>query len=136
MSKVYFYMVFCTGLIMLLSMAGIPVGAEGLLDFTESSTSDVSSFSLSSFFTEIAALFGIGVATGIAISFFTKTPNESYIIAPLALGIFTAVVGTLIGLINYTKDMGFVYGVVLLLMFPITVGFAIAIINFWRGVDS
>lgn len=136
MSKVYFYMVFCTGLILLLSMGGIPVGAEGLLSFLGSSSNDVSSFSLSSFFTEIAALLGIGVVTGIAISFFTKTPNESYIVAPIALGIFTAVVGTLIGLINYTKDMGFVYGIIVLLLFPVTVGFAIAIINFWRGVDS
>lgn len=136
MSKVYFYMIFCTGLLLFMNIAGIPIGASGFLDFIDSSVDDVSSFSLSSFMNEIIELLAIGVGVGIAISFFTKTPNESYIIAPTALGILTTVVGTLIGLINYTKDMGYVYFIILLLLLPITVGFVIALINFWRGTDS
>lgn len=134
MSKVYTYMVLSVGLTLLLRFAGIPTGADSLLTFI-GLASDVSEISSGEFFIAIIALFSVGVGAGIAISFFTKSPSETFIVAPIALGIFTVIISTFISIVNYTSGMGFVYYLVYLLFVPLLVGFAIAIIQFWRGSD-
>lgn len=135
MSKVYNYMILAVGLTLLLKFAGIPSGADSILTWL-GLAGDASGISLGEFFVAIGALFIVGTGSGIAISFITKSPAESYIIAPIALGIFTILTSTFIGIINYTKDMGFVFYLTFLIFIPLLVAFGIAIINFWRGVDT
>lgn len=134
MSKVYTYMIISVGLTLLLKFAGIPSGADSLLVYM-GIAGDASQISLSAFFVAVGALFVVGTGAGIAISFFTKSSSETYLVAPIALGIFTVVTATFVSVINYTKDMGFIYYINFLLFAPIIISFAIAIIQFWRGTD-
>ena len=88
---------------------------------------------------DISALCYIGgmiAGSGIAISFFTKSPSETYIIAPIALGLFTVITSTFISVVLYTKDMGYISYIISLLFVPFIASFGISIINFWRGTDS
>jgi uncharacterized membrane protein YphA (DoxX/SURF4 family) len=134
MSKVYNYMVISVGLTFLLKFAGIPSGADAFIEWM-GLTADASGISLGAFFVAVAAVFTIGVGSGIAISFFTRTPSETFIVAPVALGIFTVITSTFISVINYTKDFGFVYYIIWLIFIPLLMGFGITIIQFWRGAD-
>ena len=132
MSKVYNYMVLSVGLVLLMKFAGIPTGADALLIYM-GYADNASTISTGSFFLAIAALFAVGVATGITISFFTRTPSQSYVIAPLALGIFTVISSTFISIINYTSSMGFVHYIAWLLFAPLLIGFGVAIISYWMN---
>lgn len=134
MSKVYNYMILAVGLTFLLKFAGIPSGADSLLSYI-GLTGDASGASFGAFFIAVAALFTIGTGSGIAISFLTKSSSETYLIAPIALGIFTVITSTFVSVVNYTKDMGFVYYIVWLTFIPLLLGFGVAIIQFWRGTD-
>lgn len=134
MSKVYNYMVLCVGLTFLLKFAGIPSGADQFLVWL-GLTGDASGISLGTFFVTVAALFVVGTGSGIAISFLTKSSSETYLVAPIALGIFTVITSTFVSVINYTADMSFIHYIVWLIFIPLLVGFGIAIIQFWRGTD-
>lgn len=134
MSKVYTYMVIAVGLTFLLKFAGLPSGADAFISWL-GLTGGAGGISLGTFYLGVVAIFVVGVAGGITISFFTKTNSESYIIAPLASGIFTVIVSTFISIINYAQDFGWVYYVVYLIFVPLIVGFGIAILQFWRGTD-
>jgi hypothetical protein len=134
MSKVYNYMILSVGLVLLMKFAGIPTGADSLLIYM-GYADNASQISTGTFFLAVAALFAIGVVSGITISFFTKTSSESYLIAPIALGIFTVISSTFVSIINYTNNMGFVNYLVWLIFAPLLIGFGIAIIQFWRGTE-
>jgi hypothetical protein len=117
-----------------MKFAGIPTGADSLLIYM-GYADNASQISTGTFFLAVAALFAIGVVSGITISFFTKTSSESYLIAPIALGIFTVISSTFVSIINYTNNMGFVNYLVWLIFAPLLIGFGIAIIQFWRGTE-
>lgn len=134
MSKVYNYMVIAVGLTFLLKFAGIPTGADSLITWL-GLAGDASGVSLGAFFIAVGAIFVTGTGSGIAISYFTKSPSESYVIAPIALGIFTVIASCFISVVNYTSDMGFVYYITWLIFIPFLAGFGVAIISFWRGTD-
>ena len=134
MDKVWNYVIMATVLTLLLKFAGIPTGADSLLVWL-GLTGDASGISFGAFFVAVVALFAVGTGTGIAISFITKSPSETFIVAPIALGIFTVITSTFVSVINYTKDMGYVYYITFMIFVPLLVGFGIAIINFWRGND-
>src|SRR3990170_5102626 len=108
MDKVWNYVIMATVLTLLLKFAGIPTGADSLLVWL-GLTGDASGISFGAFFVAVVALFAVGTGTGIAISFITKSPSETFIVAPIALGIFTVITSTFVSVINYTKDMGYVY---------------------------
>lgn len=135
MAKIYNYLIISVGLTFLLKFAGIPSGADSLISWL-GLTGDPSGVSLGTFFMGVGALFAVGTGSGIAISFFTKSSSETYVIAPICLGIFTVITSTFISLVNYTKDMGFVFYIVFLMFVPSLIGFAAAIISFWRGSDA
>ena len=137
MSKVYNYMVLAVGLTFLLKFAGIPSGADAFITWLGLS-SDSSGVSMGVFFVGVAAVFAASTLVGgtIAIGFFTKSTPESSIVAPIALGIFGVITSTFVSVINYTKDMDWVYYVVWLIFVPLLVAFGVAIINFWRGSDG
>lgn len=134
MSKVYNYMILAVGLTFLLKFAGIPSGADKFIEFL-GLAGDASGISLGTFISGVVILFAVGTGAGITISFFTKSSSESYLVAPVALGILTVMIGTFVSIINYTKNMGFIYYIVWLIFIPLTLAFGIAIINFWRGND-
>jgi len=135
MSKVYTYMVLAVGLTFLFKFAGLPfTGIENALSWMGLST-EATGISLGTFFLAVAVLFIVGTGTGIAISFITKSPSETYIIAPIALGIFTVFASVVSSIISYTKAFGFIYYIAWLLLAPLLVAFGIAIIQFWRGYD-
>jgi hypothetical protein len=134
MSKVYNYMILAVGLTFLLKFAGIPSGADAFISWLGLS-GDAGGISLGTFFLGVAALFIVGTGSGIAISFFTKSSSETWIVAPIAAGIFTVITSTFISVINYTADFGFVYYITWLIFMPLLSAFAIAIIQFWRGTD-
>lgn len=134
MSKVYNYMVLAVGLTFLLKFAGIPSGADALLSWVGLS-GDVSGVSLGVFFTAVVILFTVGTGIGIAISFITRSPSETFLVASIALGVFTVITATFVSVINFTKDMGYIYYITWLVFAPLIVSFAIAIIQFWRGSD-
>ena len=134
MSKVFNYMILSTGLILLLKFAGIPSGADAFITWLGLSTS-ASGISLGTFFIGVIAIFSIGTAGSIVIGFLTKSQSESFIVAPIAAGIFTSIVSTFVSVINYTVAFGWIYYVTYLIFVPWLVGFAIAIIQFWRGTD-
>lgn len=134
MSKVYEYMALAVVLTFLLKFAGIPSGADSFISWIGLS-GNPSDIGLGTFFIGVAAIFTIGVSAGIVTSFFTKTQSESYIIAPIAAGIFTVIVSTFISVINYASAFGFVYYIVFILFAPLIVAFAVSIIKFWRGTD-
>ena len=131
MSKVYNYMIVAVGLTLLLKFAGLPSGADALINYTDALGYE--SINLSTFFIAIGALFTIGVVGGIAIGFITKSPTESFIIAPIALGIFIVITSTFVSIITYVKDMGFIAYLITLIFVPYLIAFGIAIIEFWRG---
>lgn len=134
MSKVYTYMVIAVGLTFLMKFAGIPTGADSFMAWI-GFAGDASQVSLGDFFLAIAGIFTVGVGAGIAISFLTRTPSETFIAAPIALGIFTVLVSSFISIINYTSGMGWIYYLVWLIFTPLTTGFGVAIVQFWRGAD-
>jgi hypothetical protein len=134
MSKVYNYMVMSVFLIILLKFAGLPTGADSLLVWIGIS-SDISQISLGAYFLAVAGLFSLGAVASIVIGYYTKSSTESTSVAPIALGIFTVLTSTFVSIINYTKDLGFVYYIMYLIFVPLLAGFAVAIIQFWRGVD-
>ena len=131
MSKVYNYMIVAVGLTLLLKFAGLPSGADALIDYTNLLGSD--SINLSTFFTAIVVLFSIGVVGGVAIGFITKSPTETFIIAPIALGIFVVITSTFVSILTYVKDMGFIAYLIALIFIPYLIAFGVAIIEFWRG---
>lgn len=134
MSKVYTYMVLCVGLIALLKFAGIPTGADSVLTFL-GLAEDISEVSAGAYFAAVLAIFVLGAGAGIAISFITKSPSETWVVGTIASGIFTVITATFVSVISYTKDMGFVYYLTYLIFAPLLMGFGIAIIQFWRGTD-
>lgn len=134
MSKIYNYMVVAVALTFLLKFAGLPSGADAFINWLGLS-GDASGISLGSFFIAVAALFVVGTGSGIAISFITKSSSETYLVAPIALGIFTVITSTFVSIINYTRDMGYIYYIVWMLFVPLLGGFGVAIIQFWRGSD-
>lgn len=134
MSKVYNYMILAVGLTFLLKFAGIPSGADSFISWLGLS-GDSSGISTGTFFIGVLALFVIGTGSGIAISFITKSPSETYVIAPLALGMFTVITSTFISIVNYSSDKGYIYYITWLIFVPYLVAFGIAIIQFWRGSD-
>lgn len=135
MSKVYNYMVIAVGITFLLKFAGIPSGADAFIEWL-GLAADASQISLGTFFVSVATIFTVGLGTGIAIGFFTNVPTESFIIAPVALGIFTVITSTFVSVVNYTKDMGYIYYIVWMIFIPLLAGFGIAIISYWRGADG
>lgn len=134
MSKIYNYMIVAVGLTFLLRFAGIPSGADSFITWL-GLASDPSGISFGAFFVGIAAIFVVGTGSGIAISFITKSPSETYIMAPIALGVFTVITSTFISVINYASDFGFIYYITYLIFIPLLAGFGIAILRFWRGTD-
>ena len=132
MSKVYNYMILAVGLTFLLKFAGIPSGADAFITWL-GLNANPSGISLGAFFIGIIAIFSVGTGVGIAISFFTKTTPESYLVAPVALGIFTVITSTFISIVNYTRDFGFVYYLTFMIFIPLLVGFAVALVSYWRG---
>lgn len=134
MSKIYSYMVLAVGLTLLLKFAGIPSGGDAFLSWLGISDS-ASGISMGTFFVAVVALFAGGTLIGISISYLTKSSSESYIIAPVALGIFTVITSTFVSLINYTSDMEYVSYIVAMIFLPLLGGFGIAIIQFWRGTE-
>ena len=132
MTKVYNYMIMAVGLTFLLKFAGIPSGADAFINWLGIGT-NVENISLGTFFIGVAGIFAVGTGVGIAISFFTKTTPESFIVAPVALGIFTVTTSTFISIINYTRDFGFIYYLTYMIFIPLLAGFAIALVSFWRG---
>lgn len=140
MSKVFNYMVISSGLTLLLGLAGIITGAEAQLNWLGFSLTgsliDVSNIPLGNFFSRITDLFIVGAAAGIVVGFFTRSQTESYIIAPVAAGIFTIITSIFMAILNYTSGMGYVYYIVMLIFVPLLMGFAISIISYWRGSDG
>ena len=134
MSKVYTYMVIAVGLTFLLKFAGLPAGGDAFISWMGLS-GDASGIELGNFIKGIIALFVVGSGAGIAIGFLTKSSPESYLVAPIASGIFTIFIGTFVSIINYAADFGWVYYVIYLIFVPLMIGFGISIIQFWRGVD-
>ena len=137
MSKVYNYMVLAVGLTFLLKFAGIPSGADGLLSYIGLS-GNASGISSGAFFIALVALFTLGSATGIAISFFTKSPSETWVIQGIALGIFTVITSTFVSVVNYASGNAplWIYYIVWMIFIPLLVGFGTSIISWWRGGDS
>lgn len=134
MSKVYNYMILAVGITFLLKFGGIPSGADTFIQWM-GLAGDASGVSLGAFFVGIASVFSIGALSGIAISFFTGTTQETFIAAPIALGIFTVITSTFVSIINYTTGMGWIYYLVWLTFIPLLVAFGVAIMQFWRGTD-
>ena len=134
MSKVYNYMVLGVGLTFLLKFAGIPSGADWFL-FKLGLTGDISGVTLGWFYGAVLATFALGTLGAITIGYFTRSSSESYVMAPVASGVFAMLASTFISIIEYTKDMGFVYYITWLIFVPLLLGFGIAIIQFWRGSD-
>ncbi|UCD20936.1 MAG: hypothetical protein JSW08_00090 [archaeon] len=127
------FMVLSVGLVLLLQLAGIPTGANTILSWIGIDTS-ASGISLSSFLLTIGAIFALGTGAGIAISYFTKSPSESWVVATgLAPSVLTLVVLTFVSIINYTKEMGYVYYLTYLIFVPLIAGFGISLVSFWRG---
>ena len=132
MSKVYNYMIMAVGITLLLKFAGIPSGADAFLSWLGLADTP-SGVSLGTFFVGVAALFTAGLGAGIIIGSFTRTQTESYVVAPVAAGIFTVITSTFITIVNYTQDMGWVYYVVYMIFIPFLIAFGIAITEWWRG---
>lgn len=132
MSKVYNYMILAVGLTFLLKFAGIPSGADAFISWMGLS-GNPGEISLGASFVGIAAIFAIGIGTGIAISFFTKTSPESYIVAPVAAGLFTVMTSTFISVVNYTADFGYIYYLTFMIFIPLLAAYGVALINYWRG---
>ena len=133
MSKVYNYIIVSVGLVLLLQYAGLPTGAS--LFWLGVTNGDISNVSAGQFYLAIMGLFTLGVGATIVIGYFTKSSSESYIVAPIAGGLFTVITSTLIAITVYTKDMGWIHYISNLLFIPLLIGLGIAVINFWRGTD-
>ena len=132
MSKVYNYMIIAVGITFLLKFAGIPSGADVFITWLGLS-GNTSNISLGTFFVGVASLFTVGLGAGIIIGTFTRASPESFIVAPVAAGIFTVITSTFVSVINYTASFGYIYYLVFMIFIPFLVAFGIAIIEFWRG---
>ena len=132
MSKIYDYMIISTALVFLLKFAGIPTGADALINFLGLGDGTTAGYVTSAFYVEILAVFALGVA-GVIIGFFTTTKTESFLVSTFASAIFTIIASTFVSIVNYTADMGFIHYIVWMIFIPYLAGFGIAIIEFWRG---
>lgn len=135
MSKVYSYIVLSVFLVFLLKFAGLPTGADALLTYI-GLTGEASGISMGIFFVAVGAIFTIGTAAGIAISFITKSPSETWILQGIAAGILTVITSTFVAIVNYTKDFGYIYYITWLIFIPLLFGFISSLIQWWRGGDG
>ena len=138
MSKVYNYLILAVVLTLLLQLAGLPTGAT-ILVWLGLSDYNVAGLSLGNFYVGITALFIAGAAIGIAgtvtAGLLGSKTSETYLMSALVSGIFVVLFSTYVAILNFTKDYGYVFYIVLLLFLPLIAGLGIAMIQFWRGAD-
>jgi len=136
--KVFNYIIILTGIILLLQMAGIPTGAQGVFNLVGLGTSEAS-VSASPLFDAIFGSVGIliGIITGIAIGIFTRASPENFIILPLITGSLALFVTSFVTIMNYSLAIHptWISAIIVLILGPLTVGFILSLVEFFRGTD-
>ena len=135
--KVYNYVIISICLAMLFELAGMPI-AESLLE-TIGFSSSSSTFEGTAFWTVVLTL-GAALVGGIAISYFTKSSSENYVIWTAASIYFFAFIAPFAGILLHaqtyaTGDLEWIWYIILFLMSALMVGFAVSLIEFLRGTD-
>jgi len=135
--KVWNYVIISVGLAFLFEIAGMPV-ATSLLSYLGLSATGFSVKTASLYL----AIFGgagilIGIGTGIAVGFITKSPPENFIILPFIIAGIVLFLSTFIGIINYAVGNfpGWIATITLFIMGILGVGFIISCVEFFRGTD-
>ena len=135
MSKVYYFLTFTVGLTLLMKMAGIPYGGEGLLDYFGLNTESLFP-KTSEFYVMIVGMFVIAAAIGAVFS-----NKEAALRAGIATGIMGVGIGAFIGILTYVKNFNdstssWIFSVVLLIFTVYIVGFVWSMISWWSGMDD
>lgn len=139
MAKVWNYIIITTGLVLLFQLAGIPTGAQTLLNFVGLGTSSAE-LNTSSFWDAIFGPTGIliaAVVVGIFVGFLTRGHPENFIIYPLIGGSLALYLSSLQSIINYTVSNApvWVSTIVLIVLGTLGVGYLLALVEFFRGTD-
>lgn len=133
MSKVFIYVVMCTGMMLLLNMMGVPTGVDSILNFLGVSI-EGQTISLAQFTTTLLAIIASSAGVGIIVGLLTRSSPESFIAAPFVT-LLAVFIGTFASVVNYTSALSsWVFYVSILLFLPIAIGYGIALIEWWRGV--
>ena len=140
--KFWNYVMLTTGLALILELAGLPI-ASGLLAHIGITTTGLTIKTAALW----VAIFGgtgilIGLGTGIAIGYITKSSPENFIILPLIIGSGTFFLSTLIAISSAAwgrfpigSSYVWISYITTVLMGLLSVGFAISCVEFFRGTD-
>lgn len=134
--KVYNYVVTAIGIMLLLEMAGIQTGMSAILNVFGLGTNSAN-IQESLFYSQIGIILSVTTVASIAISFFTRSSPENYILRPLVTGILVLFVATFANIMNYAlaNYPAWIYSIVLLIFAPITIGYILALFEWFRGTD-
>jgi len=140
MAKVYTYVVFVLGILVLLNIAGVSLSSNLLLDALN--VDNPSGFSGSGMFATMLTALALGTVTAIVIGIFTSHAPESFIIAGFTTALATWLATDMVGLyilLNNSCSTGsgceWIPKIALAVMIPLFGGFIISIIQWWRGND-
>lgn len=143
MGRVYFYIIAALILTMLINLVPFQTAADadalvqtGLAGFESGSVGD---WSVGDFFSKLfgetaGILVVVGALGGIALSFFSKSPQENFIILPFIVATLTLFMGALWKVLLIAQGYPVWISIpIILIMGPFSVGYIITMVEFFRG---
>lgn len=134
--KVWNYTFLAIGMMLLLQMAGLDNGFGAILSVFGIGISSVD-IQNSFFYSQIGIILAVTTLASIAISFFTRTSPENYILRPLITSVLVLFVGTFASIMQYSNANypGWISYIIMLIFGPMTVGYILALFEWFRGTD-
>jgi hypothetical protein len=150
--RLWLYIVILTGVMIFMSMAGLPSGTNDLkqlIGYNEGTNHTIQNVTLttSPFMGYLFNLTGdtgmlgllatlIGL-TGIAVGLYVKTGDTNILLLPFVVIVAIKWLQTFIGIMNYAVGLGdtFITPIIVLLFLPLSVGFIISCVEWVRGTD-
>jgi hypothetical protein len=135
MSKVYYFLTMTIGLTILMKLAGVPYGGEGLLNYFGLNTNNIFP-KTAEFYILVVGVFIIAAAIGAVFS-----NKEAALRAGMGTGIMGVGIGAFVGILTFIKGIAsgtdtWIFNVVLLIFAVYIVGFVWSMISWWSGVDD
>ena len=138
--KVFNYIMLLSGFIVLLEIAGIPTGADGvrtLIGFATGQVDITASNFFDAIFSADLGILLIGLAGSIVTGFVLRGRLENFIILPFITGTLIFFAQVFQSIITEALKSGQTWEswIILLILTPLTVGYIFSLVEFFRGAD-
>lgn len=135
MAKLWTYVTISTGIIFLLTIAGIPTGLNWILSYVGYNTTN--GLNTSDLYTAIIVLLGLPTLGSVVMSLFGRSAPEYAFLATFAIESLIVFAGTFVALANYMSNFGaWLYYPILGIMLVYGIGFLLATVAFVFGGDQ